>query len=48
MSVVVGVLETIPKSLGKRLKVLKINERVETIKTTALLRSVGILEFRRP
>ena len=36
----IGAFGTAPKSLVKRLKVLEIGGRVETIQTTALLKSV--------
>ena len=40
--IVVGVLGTISKNLGKKIE-MKIRERIETIETTALLKSVRIL-----
>ena len=44
--IVVGALDTVIKGLVKRLENLEIKGRVETIQTTALLRSVRILETR--
>ena len=41
--VVIDALETIPKGLIKGLENLEIKEQVETIKTTAFLRSARIL-----
>ena len=38
IAVVVGALGTVPKSSEKRLEELEIEERIETILTTALLR----------
>ena len=38
--IVDGGLETVPKGLKKRFKELKIKGRIETIKTTVLLRLV--------
>ena len=43
ISVVIGALGTIPKGLIKRLEDLEIRGQVETIQTTALLRSDRIL-----
>ena len=42
--IVNGVLGTIPKGLERRLKELEICGRIETVKTTALLRSTRILK----
>ena len=41
--IVIGALGTIPKGLEKSLDELEIRGRIETIQTTALLRSAGIL-----
>ena len=41
--IVVGTLGTVSKSLEDRLEELEISGRIETIQTTALLRSAGIL-----
>ena len=41
--IVIGVLGTITKGLSKGLEDLEVDGRVETIQTTALLRTVGIL-----
>ena len=41
--IVISALGTIPKGLVKRLKMLEIRGRVETIQTTVLLRSARIL-----
>ena len=41
--IVIGALGTVTKGLLKRLEDLEITERVETIQTTALLRSARIL-----
>ena len=41
--IVVGALVTVPKGLDKRLDDLKIRERMDTIQTTALLKSARIL-----
>ena len=41
--IVIGALGTITKRLSKGLEDLKIGERVETIQTTALLRTTRIL-----
>ena len=43
MPVVIGALGTITKGLVKDLKGYEIGRRAETIKTTALLKSVNIL-----
>ena len=43
ISIVVGELETVPKSLEKRLKKLEIKGRHKTILTPALLKLVRIL-----
>ena len=40
--IVVGAYGTVPKGLNKRLKKLEISGRIETIHTTAFLRSVRI------
>ena len=42
-SIVVGAHETVPRNLEKRLEELETRERIETIKTTVLLRWVRIL-----
>ena len=42
MAIVVGALGTVSKSMGKGLKELEIKEIIDTIKTTALLRSTRI------
>ena len=41
--IVVGALGTVPKRLKKRLKVLEIRGKIETLQTTALMRLVRIL-----
>ena len=41
MTIAVVDLETIPKSLDKRLVELEIRRRIETIQTTVLLRTLG-------
>ena len=41
--VVVGVLGTVPKDLERRIEELEIRGRIDTIQTTALLRSARIL-----
>ena len=43
ISIIIGVLNTVAKGLVLGLEDLEIRERVETIQTTALLRSVRIL-----
>ena len=43
VSIVIGALGTITKGLLKRLEDLEVGERVETIQTTALLRTVRLL-----
>ena len=43
IQIIGGILRTIPKGLERRLKELKIRGRIETIQTTALLRSARIL-----
>ena len=43
ISIVIGALGTIHKELVKRLEDLEIRGKVETIQTSALLRSVTIL-----
>ena len=40
---VIGLLETVPKGLKKRLEEFEMSGRIETIQTTALLKSVRIL-----
>ena len=41
--IVIGALESIPKGLVKRLEDLETRRQIETIQTTALLRSARIL-----
>ena len=43
ISVVIGALKTIPKSLIRELEEIEIGRRAETIQTSALLRLLGIL-----
>ena len=42
--IIVGALGTVPINLEKRLEDLEIRGRIETIQTTALLRSAGIFK----
>ena len=41
--IVIGALGTVPKNLEKSLSELKIKGRIETIQTTALLKSARII-----
>ena len=43
ISIVIGALGTVPKSLVRGLEALEIREQIQTIQNTALLRSTRIL-----
>ena len=43
ISIVIGAIGSVPKSLARRLEELEMGERAETIQTTELLKSVRIL-----
>ena len=42
-SIVIGVIETVPKGLERRIEELEIRGKIKTTKSRSLLRSVGIL-----